>query len=166
LKDGEVVGSGERGEIVCTNLHNYVMPLIRYQLGDLGTPIKEQCSCGRTLPLTKMLEGRSDDLLTAIDGKIIYATSFFYNLLGCLDGVKQFRVIQEKRDRLTVQLAVTEGLAIEDEVIERTAKKIQNVFGEQMQVDFRLTEEMERDATGKLRVIISRIPTKPIENQK
>ena len=37
LKDGEACGPGEKGRLVVTNLHNYVMPFIRYDTGDLAT---------------------------------------------------------------------------------------------------------------------------------
>ena len=48
-KTGEVLGPGERGEIVATTLVRRAMPLIRYRTGDLGMVISEEkCECGRT----------------------------------------------------------------------------------------------------------------------
>src|SRR4030066_461450 len=76
-KEGETVAPGERGEILCTSLFNETMPLIRYEIGDVGIPIEEQCSCGRTLPLMKIVEGRKDDFLTSIDGRMISPRVFF-----------------------------------------------------------------------------------------
>ena len=37
-KSGEEVSAGENGEIICTSLFNYAMPLIRYAIGDVGIP--------------------------------------------------------------------------------------------------------------------------------
>ena len=51
LKNGEPVSSGKKGEIVVTSLFTKTMPFIRYNLKDIGTPIDDVCSCGRTLPL-------------------------------------------------------------------------------------------------------------------
>jgi phenylacetate-CoA ligase len=165
LDDGEVVGPGERGEIVCTNLHNHVMPLIRYRLDDVGIPAEEQCSCGRTLPLMKMLVGRTDDLLTALDGKLVYASSFFYNLFCSSEEIRQFRVIQERRDKLRIQLVVREGLLNVSEFLEKARIEIPKVFGEGMNVDFQLIDKIERDPSGKLRMIHSQVTEKSLNNK-
>lgn len=46
------------GEVVITDLQNYLMPLIRYRTGDLASYIPGLCSCGRALPLITPIEGR------------------------------------------------------------------------------------------------------------
>ncbi len=61
LKDGQPASPGEQGEIVVTGLLNGAMPIIRYRLGDLGVLSDEICSCGRTLPLLRSVEGRTVD---------------------------------------------------------------------------------------------------------
>lgn len=158
LNDGEVVGPGERGEIVCTGLHNFVMPLIRYRLDDVGIPVEDRCSCGRSLPLMKMMEGRIDDILRALDGRAVYASSFFCNLFGNLEGIRQFRVIQERRDKLTVQLIARERFLSDNRVLDRVRREIKGVFGEGISVDFQIVEKLDRDPTGKLKIIISNVP--------
>src|SRR5665647_1774443 len=45
IHDGESVAAGEKGEIVYSCLYNYAMPLIRYEVGDVGVPSDELCSC-------------------------------------------------------------------------------------------------------------------------
>lgn len=158
VKNGEAVAPGERGEIICTTLVNYAMPLIRYRLGDAGIPAEEQCSCDRSLPLLKMLEGRTDDFLTALDGGIISPSGFSPYPFENLEGVRQFRVIQERRDKLTIQLVAREGFLNDKQVFEKARRKIEKVFGEGMQVDFQLLEKIDRDSSGKLRKIISHVP--------
>jgi phenylacetate-CoA ligase len=160
LKKGEVVSPGETGEIIVTNLHNYVMPLIRYNLGDMGIPMEEQCPCGRTLPLTKVLIGRSDDLLTTLDGRPIYASSFFYSLFGNPERIRQYKVVQERKDKLAIQLVPAEGFSFDDSVLNNTRREIQEVFGRDMRVDFRLVEKIERESSGKLRAVKSKVPVK------
>jgi len=157
VNNEEVVAPGEHGEIVCTSLINSAMPLIRYRIGDLGIPIKEPCSCGRSLPLMKMLEGRTGDFLTALDGRIIPPTIFFPYPFDDLAGIKQFRVIQETRGKITIDLVVDKDFQYSP-VLDRARKEIQRVFGQEMQVDFRMLEKIEKDPTGKLRKIISHVP--------
>jgi phenylacetate-coenzyme A ligase PaaK-like adenylate-forming protein len=56
------VEDGKPGKILVTCLNRYLMPLIRYDIGDMGMILKEPCSCGRTLKLMQLM-GRSDDTL-------------------------------------------------------------------------------------------------------
>jgi len=159
-KDGEQVAAGERGEIACTSLVNYSMPFIRYLIDDQGVATDEECPCGRSLPLMKMVEGRKDDFLTATDGKIVSPLVFCYMLyLGYQQGVSQFRVIQEARDRLTIQLA---GLMapLDEKTADDARSRIQKVLGEDMQIEFQLVDRLDRDSGGKLRKVVSHVPAK------
>ncbi len=45
---GEVLGPGERGELVVTPLRTEAMPLLRYRTGDLVIVDDGRCSCGRS----------------------------------------------------------------------------------------------------------------------
>ena len=76
--DIEVTSNGTMGSIVLTNLENYVMPFIRYDLGDrILMPENDHCSCGRTLPVLGQVFGRNDDILEYKGRK--YYWNFFYN---------------------------------------------------------------------------------------
>lgn len=158
VKDGQVVSLKESGEMVCTTLVNRAMPLIRYKIGDRGALANERCSCGRNLPLMKALEGRVDDLLVATDGRIISPLIFFPYPFEDVSGIKQFQVIQEKKDRIVIKLVVSDSFPKStSEVWEKSTEAIRKVFGEDMQVDFQLVEKITRDPSGKIRKVISRI---------
>lgn len=156
LKNGDSVDRGERGEITCTSLVNYAMPLIRYRQGDIGTPLEEQCPCGKTLPMMKAIEGRADDFLVSPDGKVISPTIFFPYPFRDFTKIRQFKVLQEKRDKLKIQL-ITEGGPLGDEVLREAKNEIQKVFGKDMQVEFEFMDEFERGASGKIKKIESRL---------
>jgi len=157
IDDGETVTPGERGEIVCTGLTNYAMPLIRYRLGDVGVPSQEQCSCGRTLPLMKIVEGRADDFLVTIDGRLISPLVFFPFPFK-EDEAKQFRVIQEEKDKLIIQLVLQDGVRGETEIFEDARKEISKLFGTATQVEFQTLDKIDKDPSGKLRKVISHVP--------
>jgi len=53
---------GEVGNIIVTNINRFLMPVIRYDVGDRGRLLKEKCSCGRKTRLLELL-GRSDEVL-------------------------------------------------------------------------------------------------------
>lgn len=60
---------GEAGKILVTNFNRTLMPLIRYDIGDMGRILTKKCSCGRQVRLMELL-GRSDDTLIIGGGNI------------------------------------------------------------------------------------------------
>ena len=157
INDGEPVSSGESGEIVISSLVNYAMPLIRYQLGDVGVPVEDRCSCGVVLPLMEVLEGRRNDFLTTLDGRRISPTVFFPYPFEDYKGIKQFRIIQERRNNLVIQLVARKDLA-NSEALRKAEKEIEKLFGEGMQCEFQFVDRIDMNSAGKFRKIISRLP--------
>jgi phenylacetate-CoA ligase len=72
VRDGRPVPPGERGVILITDLHNAAMPLLRYQIGDVGWIDGSPCGCGRTTPRLH-LEGRVEDTIVDDDGTLATA---------------------------------------------------------------------------------------------
>lgn len=157
MKNGDPAAEGEDGEITCTTLVNYAMPLIRYRQGDVGVSVEGHCACGRNLPMMKVVKGRKDDFLTAVDGRIISPTIFFPYPFHDFSKIRQFRVIQEKRDRLVIQLVLKNG-PLPNEVLQDAVKEIKRVFGDAMQVEFEFLDDLKRSASGKLQKIVSLVP--------
>ena len=65
--DGRPCAPGATGRVVVTPLHNFAMPLIRYEIGDLAE-VGPPCTCGRTLPVLTRIPGRARDMLTLPGG--------------------------------------------------------------------------------------------------
>lgn len=153
LDDQEDVAPGERGQVVCTGLNNYVMPLIRYRLDDFAIPQKEGCSCGVKLPLLKSLEGRENDFLMTPSGRLISPLQFLdTSPFGDYAGIKQFRIVQDRRERIKYQLIVDRNI-FDFSRLEEARATIQRIFREEMQVDFEILDELEKDNSGKLRIV-------------
>lgn len=153
--DDYSVAFGERGEIICTGLLNKVMPLIRYRINDIAIPKKEQCSCGRTLPMLEMVEGRKDDFIKATDGRLFPPTIFFPYPFECLKGIRQFRIIQRKRTEISIQLSVDSSFSDRSKVFDKARKEMQRLFGEDMQINFQILDIIPKDPNGKLRKVLS-----------
>lgn len=151
IKDGENVAPGEEGEIVLTNLFNYAMPLIRYDIGDVGVPSDEQCTCGRTLPLMQLLKGRSDDFIILPDGKKLSPMCIKENFIE----VSEYRIVQEKRDLIVVWLKMHEEH--KDASVTWCVSALRKVIGETVRIKTRVVNEIPRDDSGKLRRIISKV---------
>jgi phenylacetate-CoA ligase len=154
LKDDKTVGPGEEGEIVATGLYNYAMPLIRYKLGDIGVLADYKCSCGRSWPLIKSIEGRCDDYLTLPSGRIISPRTI--NIIENIPGIIEYRTIQEERDKFLVQ--VVPGKYYTAETNKQIAEQIRlGCLGEKIDIKVELVTELPRERRGKLRAVISKV---------
>ena len=154
LKNGENVSPVEKGEIVVTGLFNFAMPLIRYSIGDIGGPSSEQCSCGRGLPLMKVVEGRADDFLVLPSGTIISPRNI--NLLEYIDGIAAYRIIQEKPDKLRVQV-VASGDFSQETISHVRSEILKGCLGEDMEISVEIVDEIPRDKAGKIRAVVSEV---------
>jgi len=157
VKDGESVAPGETGEIVVTRMGNPLMPLIRYKIGDVGKKMEDECSCGVSFPLLEMVEGRTDDLLLTTEGKIVTPLIFFPYPFEDFEGIMQFRVIQENRYKIVIELVADDNFITCNESLEGARKAIKNVFGETMEVEFSFVDEIKPEPSGKIRKIISKV---------
>ncbi|TKB23957.1 phenylacetate--CoA ligase family protein [Desulfopila sp. IMCC35006] len=104
--DGMPAASGEPGILVVTDLMNRAMPLIRYQVEDVGIPTDRKCSCGRGLPLMESITGRVADFLLKKDGTRVAGVSLIENTLTKLPGIVQMQIIQDSLELVTLNLVV------------------------------------------------------------
>jgi len=95
---GAPVPTGESGLVVVTDLHNFVMPRLRYVLGDVAALSAEACPCGLGLPLLKSIEGREDALFTLPDGTLVHG-NFVNQLTRKYPGLAQFQLVQKTKER-------------------------------------------------------------------
>jgi phenylacetate-CoA ligase len=152
LRDGENVSPGEKGEIVITGLHNYMMPFIRYRIGDIGMLSDEVCSCGRNYSLIKGIESRIDDFLELPSGRIISPRNI--NIDEYIEGVIEFQIIQKRRDKFLVKLVKGNGFS--NDVIPKIEEMIKTgCLDEEVNVEIKVVDRIERGETGKLKNIIS-----------
>lgn len=153
VRNCEQVAPGETGAILVTNLHNYAMPLIRYDIGDTGRPSDDACPCGRGLPLINSLEGRRYEYLLTGDGSIMYLKDldmFFENL-----PVRMFQVVQNSRDRILIKIVRSYGYSEKDtEFIERNI-----TWGSpKAKVEVELVDSIPLEKSAKRRYIVNKMP--------
>ena len=105
---GEVLGPGEKGELVFTMLTREAMPLLRYRTRDLSVLDDEECACGRSMPRLRRITGRSDDMLI-IGGVNVFPSQVEHVLMG-VEGVGEWYEIVVDRDILdTLHVRVEVG---------------------------------------------------------
>lgn len=151
---GNPVKPGEVGRVLVTDLHNYGMPFIRYEIGDLARLSDRQCSCGRGLMLLDDIVGRSLDVIRAPAGKIIPG-EFFPHLFKDFPEIYRFQVVQKKIDLLHIKYQLNAPMPAEG--LARLLGEIRGVVGPQMQIDLVPVEDIPLTQTGKYRVTISEL---------
>lgn len=148
---------GRMGRIICTGLHSFAMPFIRYDIGDVGVLADTVCRCGRGLPLLKSIEGRKDDFLRTMDGNPC-SPSVIVNETKRIPGIRHFRIIQQQEDMITA-LFVKDNEFSQDG-IGKFKGMMKRILGEKIRVDVQLVGNIPPDPSGKIRSVISEINTK------
>jgi phenylacetate-CoA ligase len=153
--DGEPVPVGETGEIVVTHLATADFPFIRYRTGDIGALDPEPCACGRGLPLLGRLDGRSTDFVVAADGTVMHGLALIY-ILRDIDGIDQFKIIQESLSRMRV--LVTSPAPLAPKLIGDLVTAFRRRLGQGVEISIEQVAEIPREASGKHRYVLSRVP--------
>jgi len=154
FQDGRPARVGEVGEIFVTDLDNWGMPFIRYQIGDLGIPTDRQCACGRGLPLIESIEGRSFDIIQTPQGKSLGGT-FWTLLLRSVPGIDDFQVRQSTIEGIRILIKINNDF--KTEYANQLRQKIAAHCGNQFKVDFEMVAQIPLTKSGKHRFIISEI---------
>ncbi|MEZ4525358.1 MAG: phenylacetate--CoA ligase family protein [Desulfobacterales bacterium] len=87
---GEVLPSGESGELVLTTLMTRAFPLIRFRTGDRARFRKGRCACGSSLVRMDWLEGRTDDILN-VNGVKVHRNQVLHAVKRILGFVPDFQ---------------------------------------------------------------------------
>lgn len=151
---GRACAPGQVGRVVVSDLHNHAQPFIRYQNDDLATPAGRACACGRGLPLLERVEGRLMDLLRTPDGRELTG-AILPHLLKDFPAIAAFQARQERLDRLVLNLVLHRPLTADE------SGRVRGVLAKALpgvEVELRRVEELERTASGKVRVTIGLIP--------
>ena len=158
--DGDACPPGEVGTVVVTPLHNFAMPLIRYEIGDYAE-VGEPCPCGRGLPVIKRILGREQDMVTLPNGEKRWTLLSSGNIEAFLKiaPVRQYQFVQKNLHTIEARLAVERELTgIEKEkLVEWIVNKLDHPFT----VEFSFVDEIPRSPSGKYQDFISKIDAIP-----
>lgn len=152
IKDSRKAREGETGNIVITDLFNMGMPLIRYQLGDVGIPSNEKCPCGRGLPLMEISAGReSDFIISPHDGSFIMGLSL---LVPFVENPKvgQLQIVQDRLDHIIIRISKNREFNEDD--LERFKKAVENIFKGKMTYNIEYVSKILHERSGKYRFVI------------
>ncbi len=148
----------DEGEIIVTDLHNHVMPIIRYRLGDYASISKKACPCGRSLKILGNIHGRAYDCIFTKEGNMYHPEIVMYifeDIKNRMGGVSQFQVIQESIDGILVKIVKSNDYFPDIE------NHISNEFNVRLSPSiitrFEYVNSIERENSGKLRLVKSNL---------
>ncbi len=153
--DGTPVSDGEIGDAICTSLHSYTMPLIRYRLGDLCALDSRSCPCGRTLPLMKLIAGRANDAVTLPNGRMLTPQALADSMVEFGEIIQQFRIVQERTNYIRIELV--KGPRFNDETLAAIRTMLRGLLGDDIEVQTELVECIDPDPSGKQKAIVSHV---------
>lgn len=152
---GNPVSSGETGNLLLTRLHPGAMPLIRYQVGDLGIPNNEQrCSCGRSFDLMDSIQGRDTDVIITPSGNRLIV-HFFTGILEYFSEIDSFQVIQEYPSEIVLRLIPTSSYTTE--IGEKIITALKEKGAEDMKIYIELVDKIPLLSTGKRCFVINKL---------
>ena len=154
-REGKACAAGELGKIVVTPLHNFAMPLFRYEIGDeveMGQP----CSCGRGLPTIKRIIGRLENYLILKNGDK-KQLDFSHYRLSAIRSIIEFQLAQISVEKLELRLVISKALS--DEELNIINTMMQKSFSKNFEYEIIFCEKIARTMSGKLMQFVSEIKT-------
>ena len=150
---GQHCQPGEMGEIVVTDLDNYVFPFVRYKIGDIGVWSSEKCNCGRDLPLLKNVVGRTFDLIIGTNGNRVPG-NYFTLLRNKFKNIDQFQLVQNQIGEIELKLKLKDNNLINETLLKRTIKE---KLGDDMIINISYVDKFILTKNGKFRWVVSKV---------
>jgi len=152
-EEGAACGPGETGNVAVTPLHNFAMPLLRYEIGDraeVGSP----CPCGRGLPVIARILGRTKHELVLPCGRRRHpwlgTEEFAEN-----PAIVQHQIVQRSLEELEFRLVVRRPLTAAEET--RLAEILTRNLGHPFRVRFRYLDAIPRAPSGRFFEFLSEL---------
>jgi phenylacetate-CoA ligase len=154
-KDGEAAALGEEGKVLITSLNGYATPFIRYDIGDTGRMLRDECPCGRKLSLFSPV-GRDYEWFVHSDGTF----TLFMNVRTVFEDlpIKDFQIVQQAYDEIVIKIVPTQRYkqAHTDFILKNITYQIADIAN----VSVELVDSLPLTGFGKMRHFFSKIETK------
>lgn len=156
LEFGETV-ENETGikKILLTDLYNRAFPLIRYEVGDIGTSLNETDYPVSELKFNKIksIEGRIKDIITLPSGgSIVVPNIISPHLLEEVKGIERYQIVYKKTGILEINLIVSRVFDYnsKDTILEY----VKNYLPSDIIVEMVFNKEIIESKTGKFKLFV------------
>ncbi len=159
--EGKPVPPGIEGRILITDLHNDVMPLIRYEVQDMGI-LREYtpCLCGRHWDTFEQITGRLHERLILPNGAT-FGKVFLHYPMDIFTDLRAYQIHQLAPDTIEVHLVSPDPNYLETHQyeIQESHHRFQSCTQNMLKVSYHQVAELEKAPSGKRLVIINKIKT-------
>ncbi len=107
-------------KLIITDMYNRVMPLIRYENGDLSIPADKNEIQKSKIKYSqfKSIDGRVSDIISLPDGGNLVVPSFFGSrMLKNISGIKQYQIVKNEIDKITINLVTDSSFKVDSKDI-------------------------------------------------
>jgi len=164
IKNGRPAAPGETGKVVLTDLKNYGMPFIRYQIEDVAVAGDEPCPCGRALPTFRSVEGRVSNIVTLPGGRHVHPVYMMYLMYpdpaqdwGAeekpIEGIARYQIVQEDPAEFVVKIIRDPGPKKDYSYIVQNFKTF---LGENVKTELDFVDDIPTPVSGKRQYVVSK----------
>ncbi len=153
LRDGKPAAPGEEGELVGTALHSFVMPFIRYRLGDLVQLGEDEDPADFGVSTLLRINGRTMERFFLPGGRVVHPYAIANLLRDQEPWLRRFQITQPERDRLHIRIVPLDTPG--PDRLQQTARRIEGKFEGSVSVALELVNELPPTAGGKFQPYLS-----------
>jgi len=153
-EENQPVPDGAIGSILVTDLYNKAHPMIRYEIGDLGS-LQTLKNGTRVL---KDLQGRVSDMARLPSGKVVPGLTFYYITKAIIKedlDILEFIVIQKELASFEIQFVSKSDM--EDALKKKIQKSMDEYLEPDLTVIYTRHEFLDRSKRGKLKQFINEV---------
>jgi len=160
-RDNEHAAIGEDGLILVTSLRNFSMPLIRYDIQDVGRSSDDVCNCGRGLPLMSSIEGRVSEFMAVYDkqlNRVVPVCPAGPGVIGMAlmhVPMEQYRIVQESLGKVVIRAVKGEGYS--QKHTDFLIKYVRKYLGDSITVEVEFVDSLPPLPSGKRSSFVSKI---------
>jgi phenylacetate-CoA ligase len=134
--------------VIVTNLVNFSMPLIRYDIGDAAIVNNGNIKrlCGRTL-----------GFFYKKDGSLIH-THFLVQTLFFVEWIKRFQIIQPNFRSIEIKVEKKENVLISPRGQREILQKVKKLIGDEVECKIKFVKRIHPQKNGKYAYTICKIP--------
>lgn len=142
--------NGELGRLVVTDLTNYALPLIRYEIGDVAAVVQRN---GNMIERVNNLTGRKTDIIYRPNGTPIDIQNSLPPEISINKGIAQWQFIQTGQKDYTLKLSLKDKNLISEESLFK--QYLNAILGPEAQIKIMFTNDIPVLNSGKRLLIIN-----------
>ena len=150
--DGRPVPTGELGNVVVTRLDARAMPLIRYAVGDLAIAGERPTGAEFGFPTLERIVGRDTDIVETPSGRHLIVHTFT-GIFEFFAEIRQFRVLQEERDGITIEYIPGAGFG--PRVLDALEQRLRETIREPFDIRWSEVAHIPASPSGKPQIVVS-----------